>query len=41
MRACVVPDVVKDVDALLDLLEDAVDLTLQLPTGAHGIRQLI
>lgn len=31
-----VPDAVEDVDALLDLLEDAVDLALQLPTGAHG-----
>lgn len=35
-RAYLVPDAVEDVDALLDLLEDAVDLALQLPTGAHG-----
>ena len=41
MRACLVPDVVEDDDALLDLLKDAVDLALQLPTGAHGIRRLI
>jgi hypothetical protein len=36
--ACLVPDAVEDVDALLDLLEDAVDLSLQLPAGAHGIQ---
>lgn len=34
--AYLVPDAVEDVDALLDLLEDAVDLALQLPAGAHG-----
>lgn len=36
MGECLVPDAVEDVDALLDLLEDAVDLALQLPAGAHG-----
>lgn len=36
LGAYLVPDAVEDVDALLDLLEDAVDLALQLPAGAHG-----